>query len=290
MAPPRSTGSATLYFGLVSIPVRFFTATDEDEPVSGNLLHAKCSERVKQVYLCPNPACGEGEAKTPPVVGSDGMVKGYEVQKDQWVTFTKEELEDLEKPKTATIEIAEFVPASTVDPLHYDKPHHLGPDRGAERSYALFAAALQRSSRIALARYSKKGRQHFAMVRSPDGRRLVLQQLLRAELVRSPAEIPLGATEVMGPELELAMELIESLSSETFRPDAYPDQSRDRMLKAIAEKVATKKITVAPASTGPRVIIDLVEALKASVGSLGPRKGPKRAPRGVKARAPAKVG
>jgi DNA end-binding protein Ku len=272
MAPPRSTGSAVLYFGLVSIPVKFYTATDEDEPVAMNRLHAKCGGRLKQQYVCVH----DGE-----LVGNEDMVKGYEVQKDQFVTFSKEEVEALEQPATATIEVAEFVPASTVDSLHYDKAHHLGPDRGAERSYALFAAALARAERVALARYSKKGRQHFAMVRSTDGRRLVLQQLLRAELVRSPAEIPLGSAEVMAPELELAMELVASLSAEKFRPDTYPDESRERTLKLIAEKVATKKISVAPTPSGPRVIVDLVEALK---GSLGPRKGPKKAPRTARPR------
>ena len=267
---PRSTGSATLRFGFVAIPVKLYTATDEEPSLGFNLLHAKCGSRVKQQYVC----LVDGEK-----VEGCGLVKGYEVAKDQFVTFTPAELEALEQAPSPAIEIAEFVPLAEIDPLHYGKGHHLAPAPGAERAYALFGEALLRTRKAGLSRWAKGGSQRFVMVRADAGGRLVLQQLLRAEQVRSGDEL-VTPEPVRVPELELAIELVERRSS-AFRADAYPDEVRARTLERIQEKADGGEIVAAPAPANEPQIIDLLEALKASLQAG--RRGPKRAERAPRA-------
>jgi DNA end-binding protein Ku len=278
--PPRAIASGTVSFGLVSIPVKLYAATQASAGVSFNLLHAKDGSRVKQQYVCAQ----EGVK-----VEREELVKGYEFQKDRYVTFTPEELKALEEAASQAIEIAEFVPAAQVDPVYFDKAYYLGPDKGGDKAYRLLAEALKRSGRAALARYSARGKQYLVLIRPAEGR-LVMQQLLYADEVRPMAEIPVGEAELKEPEVQLALKLVEQTASEEFHPEAYGDAVRKRILEAVEKKVAGQEIQLAPTEEPRAQVIDLMEALKASLAAapvrparvepgLGERKPAKRAPR-----------
>jgi DNA end-binding protein Ku len=252
----RPLASGTVSFGLVSIPIKMFSAAESKAAVSFNLLHGKCKSRLKQQYTCP--ACNESVAR-------DQMVKGYEFAKDQYVSFTDEEMKALAEESQRAIEITEFVPAAAVDPLYFDGAYYLGPDEGGEKAYHLLLQAMLQSGRSALAKWAARGKQHIVLIRpTPQG--LVLQQLLYADEVRSIGEVPLGTAEIKEGELKLAVQLVEQIASDQFRPEAYEDEVKKRTLEAIQRKVEGQEITAAPEK--PRAqVIDLMEALKASLAS-----------------------
>jgi DNA end-binding protein Ku len=263
--PPRPISSGTISFGLVSIPVKLFAATQSSAGVSFNLLHAKDGSRLKQQYVCAQ----EGVK-----VERDEMVKGYEFEKDRYVTFTAEELKALEETASPAIEIAEFVPAAKVDPIYFDKAYYLGPDRGGDKAYRLLSEALSRSGRAALARYAARGKQYLVLIRPLDGR-LVMQQLLYADEVRALSEIPVGEADLKEPEVQLALQLVEQTAREEFHPEAYEDSVRKRILEVVERKIAGQEVAVAPSAEPRAQVIDLMEALKASLAAA-----PARAPAG----------
>lgn len=260
--PPRPLASGTISFGLVSIPVKLYTAT-QPSAVSFNLLHAKDGSRLKQQYVC-----AQDGAK----VERDEMVKGYEFEKDRYVTFTAEELKALEEAASPAIEIAEFVPAAKVDPVYFDKAYYLGPDKGGDKAYRLLSEALSRSGRAALARYAARGKQYLVLIRPLDGR-LVMQQLLYADEVRALGEIPVGEADLKEPEVQLALQLVDQTAREEFHPEAYEDSVRKRILEAVERKVAGQEVAVSPVAEPRAQVIDLMEALKASLAAA-----PARAP------------
>ena len=254
----RAIAGATVSFGLVSIPVKLFAATQASAGVSFNLLHKKCSTRLKQQYICPT----DNE-----IVSRDDMVKGYEFAKDQYVTFTPEELKSLEEKATGSIDIAEFVPLAAIDPVYFDRPYYLGPEKGGDKAYLLLAEAMRESGRAALARYAARGKQYLVMLRpTRDGRALVLQQLLYADEVRPFSEVPMNDAEVREAELKLAKQLIDQIAVETFEPTKYEDDVRKRIEADIKRKVEGQDITVSGPEPEPAPVIDLMEALKASLG------------------------
>ncbi len=255
----RPLASGTVSFGLVSIPIQMFSAGESKAALSFNLLHGKCSHRLKQQYVCPT--CDE-------IVARDQMVKGYEFSKDQYVTFTEEELKALAEAAQRAIEITEFVPAAAVDPLYFDGAYYLGPDKGGEKAYHLLLRAMQQSGRSALAKWAARGKQHLVLIR-PTPKGLVLQQLLYADEVRSISEIPVGEADVKDAELKLAVQLVEQIASDQFRPEAYEDEVKKRTLEAIQRKVEGQEISVAPEKPKAQVI-DLMEALKASLAGKAP--------------------
>jgi len=247
--------SATVSFGMVSIPVNLYSATESKASVSFNLLHDKCKTRLKQQYICPTD---EGE-----IVTRDHMVKGYEFTKGQYVTFTDEEIKALQEESNRLIEITEFLPIAQVDPIFYAGAYYLGPDKGGDRAYQLLAEAMRQTGRCALAKWAARGKQYLVLLR-PVAKGLVLQQLHYPDEIRAFDEVPLGDTEVKDAELGLARQLIEQIATETFDPKQYEDEVRKRMLEAIQRKVDGQEITAAPEQ--PRAqIIDLMEALKASL-------------------------
>ena len=206
----RSIASLTVSFGLVSIPVKLFSATEASKSISFNMLHKACGSRLKQQYIC---------IKEEVVVPREEMVKGYEFAKDQYVMFTPEELKAMEEVGTHTADITEFVPLDSVDPVYFDKAYYLAPDKGGAKPYALLAAALRESNKCALGRWAARGKQYIVMLRPvEDG--IVMQQLLNAEEVRSIKDIEIPDTEVKPQELKLAQMLIEQQSAETFDPSA----------------------------------------------------------------------
>ena len=231
----RSIASLTLSFGLVSIPVKLFSATEASRAISFNLLHQACGSRLKQQYFC---------IKEEVPVAREDMVKGYEFAKDQYVVFTPEELKALEEAGNHTAEIIEFLPIESVDPLFFDKAYYLAPDKGGAKPYALLARALRESRRCALGRWAARGKQYIVMIRPvEDG--LVMQQLLYAAEVRSIKDIDIPQTEVKEAELKLAQQLIEQQASEKFDPTAYTDEVRARIEAAVQKKGEGQQITMA---------------------------------------------
>ncbi len=252
----RSIANATISFGLVSVPVNIFSSSESKASVSFNMLHKKCSTRLKQQYICP---------KDNEIVSRTDTVKGYEFAKDQYVVLSPEELKALEEKATSTIDVIEFVPLAEVDREYLEKVYYLGPDKGGDRAYRLLAAALKESGKAALGQYAARGQQHLVLLRPLDGR-LVMEQLHYSDEVRPTSEVPIPEGEVKEAELKLALMLIDQTSNEKFEPSKYKDTVRERVMETIQKKVEGQDITTgANIETGGDKIIDLMEALKASL-------------------------
>jgi DNA end-binding protein Ku len=256
----RSIASLTISFGLVSIPVKLYSATEASRQISFNLLHKTCGSRLKQQYIC---------IKEDVVVPREEMAKGYEFAKDQYVMFSPEELKAMEEAGTHAADITEFVPIAAIDPVFFDRAYYLAPDKGGAKPYALLAKALREEKRCALGRWAARGKQYIVMIRPvEDG--LVLQQLLYSEEVRSIRDIEIPKTDVRDAELKLARQLIEQQSTDKFDPSAYKDDVRERIEAAVQKKVEGQEITLAEApEPGGAQVVDLMEALRASLGRKG---------------------
>ncbi len=255
----RSIASLTISFGMVSIPVKLYSATEASRAMSFNLLHKTCGSRLKQQYFC---------VKEEVPVAREEMAKGYEFAKDQYVMFSPEELKALEEAGTHSAEITEFVPAKAIDPVYFDKAYYLGPDKGGAKPYALLARALKESGRCALGRWAARGKQYIVLIRPMDTglvEGLVMQQLLYAAEVRSINDLDIPKTDVKPAELKLAQQLIEQQSVDQFDPAAYTDEVRARIEAAIQKKVEGQEITMAEAPEQGAQVIDLMEALRASL-------------------------
>jgi DNA end-binding protein Ku len=240
---------------MVSIPIRLYSASEPSASISFNLLDGKTKTRLKQQYV--NQA---GE-----IVARDQMVKGYEFSKDQFVAFTAEELKAMEEQAQKAIEITEFVPASAVDPVFFDKAYYLGPEKGGEKAYKLLVEAMRQTGKTALAKWAARGKQYLVMIRPAKGG-LVLQQLMYADEVRPISEVPVGDAEIKEGELKLAVQLIEQIAVDEFRPENYEDDVKKRYHEAIQRKIDGQEITAAPEQPKAQ-IIDLMEALKASLAA-----------------------
>ena len=251
----RSIGTGTISFGMVSIPIRLYSAAEASAAISFNLLDGKTKTRLKQQYV--NQA---GE-----IVGRDQMVKGYEFAKDQYVAFTTEELKAMEEQAQKAIEITEFVPAAAVDPVYFDKPYYLGPEKGGEKAYKLLLEAMRQTGKSALARWAARGKQYLVLIRPSKGG-LVMQQLMYADEVRPISEVPVGDAEIKDVELKLAVQLVEQIATDEFHPENYADDVKKRYHEAIQRKIEGQEITAAPEAPKAQ-IIDLMEALKASLAA-----------------------
>jgi DNA end-binding protein Ku len=279
----RPIAAGTISFGLVSIPVKLYAASDASAGVSFNLLHGADGARLKQQYTCTK----DGE-----IVPRDQMVKGYEFSKDRYVTFTAEELKAIEEQSTQSIEVVEFVPIAKVDPVYFDKTYYVGPDKGGAKAYALLSKVMLETKRVALARYAARGKQYLVMLRPVDNANgIVMQQLYYADEVRPFSEVPLEPAEVTDKELDLAKLLVDQRATEKFEPETYEDDVKKRVLGLIQKKVDGQEISLAPPEAGGGQIIDLMEALKASLAKKPEAAASKAAPavdQGTPARKPAK--
>lgn len=263
--PARAISSGTISFGLVSIPVKLYSASGS-KSVRFNWLEPKDKGRVKQQYI----SASTGE----PVERSE-LVKGYEYARGQFVVFTEDELKALEQKSDRTIEIEEFVPIEKVDPLYFDTSSLLGPDKGGAKAYRLLCEALRTSGRVAVGRFSTRGKQQLVLLRPIDDG-LVLHGLHYADEVRRFDDVDLGDDVAFKDgELDLANQLIDQLSSDSFDPDKYEDEYRQAVLSAVDRKVAGEEIVVAADDTPREQIVDLVAALKKS---LAAKKGKKAEP------------
>lgn len=275
--PPHSLGSGTISFGLVSIPVRMYTAAGSGG-VRFNMVHAKCGNRIKQQLFCPV----DNE-----VVERTDIVKGYEYAKDQYVQVKDDELKALEGEASQIIDIAEFVPLPKVDPIYFERTYYLGPDKGGEKAYRLLTDAMTKTNRVALARFVMHGKESLVLIRpAQDG--LMLHTMYFHDEIRDFGEIDKGKdAKIKNGELELALRLIDELSSNEFTPGQYQDEYRLRVLDLINSKVEGKEVT----AVGPQVqraqVIDIMDALKKSLARRGTaeKKPAARARRGETAAA-----
>ena len=275
--PPHSIGSGTISFGLVSIPVKMFTAASS-ESVSFNQLHPKCGGRIRQQLLCPT--CNE-------IVERGTLAKGYEFAKDQYVRVSDDELKSLEGEASKLIDINEFVPLEKVDPIYFEKTYYLGPDKGGEKAYRLLADAMTKSERVAVAKFVMRGKESLVLIRAAqDG--LMLHTMYFADEVRSFGEIDKGqSAKIRDNELALAQQLIDGLSNEEFEPERYADDYRQRVLELIGGKVEGKEIVTAGPPVQRAQVIDLMEALKESLAKHAPTE--KKPPAKVTRRGEAKA-
>jgi DNA end-binding protein Ku len=272
---PRAMASLTISFGLVAIPVKLYSATIASERISFNLVRASDGSRVKQQYVAVN----DGK----PVERAE-MAKGYEFAKDRYVVFSGEELKALEDTTTHSIDIGQFVPLESVDPVYFDGTYYLSPDKGGAKPYSLLSTALRRSKQCAVGRWISRGKEHIVVIR-PIKEGLAMHQLHFQAEVREIKDVGLESVEVSEAELKLADQLIAHLSVDRFDPREYHDEFKDRVAAAIQRKVAGKEVSLAeaPVAQAGGNVIDLMAALKASLDaktakvSVKDRKAPKRA-------------
>jgi DNA end-binding protein Ku len=267
--PPHATGSGTISFGLVSIPIKMYTAISP-AGVSFNMLHAKCGSRLRQQMFCPTDNV---------VVDRNDTVRGYEFAKDQYVRVNDQELKALEGETSKIIDIAEFVPLEKVDPIYFERTYYLGPDKGGEKAYRLLADAMAKSGRVALAKFVMRGKESLVLIRSAnDG--LMMHTMYFADEVRDFGEVDKGqSAKIKGGEMELAQQLIDGLTNDEFKPTQYEDEYRQRVLDLLQKKVEGQEVTVAAPAAPRAQVIDLMEALKESLAKKVPseRKPPVKA-------------
>ena len=252
----RSIATGTISFGLVAIPVKLFSTSESGARIQFNSIHEACGSRIRQQLYCPTDEV---------TVTRDELVKGYEFAKDQYVTFKPEELKEIEVPSTQSIEIKEFVPLDQVDPLYFEKAYYLGPDKGGAKPYALLSEAMKATGRAALARYAARGKDYLVLLRPfEDG--IVMQQLRYSDEIRAFEEVDPSDAEVEEAELALAVQLVEQIASDAVEPEGYRDSVKDKVLAAIEQKVAGQELTFAAKEEPKAQVIDLMAALKASLG------------------------
>jgi DNA end-binding protein Ku len=252
---PRAFASGQIAFGLVSIPVRLFSATEASEKINFHMLHRECGSRIQQHLFCP---------KDERTIDRTEVVKGYEFSKGQYVLFSEEELKALEERATQQIDISEFVPASAIDPIYFAKANYLAPDKGGDRAYALLAKALEQTNRWALAKYAARGKGYLVVIRPLAGG-LVMQTLFYPNEIRSIQDLEIGDAVIKDNELKMAVQLAEMGASEEFHPELYRDEVAERTRELIQKKIDGEEITSAESDEPKAQVIDLMEALKASL-------------------------
>jgi DNA end-binding protein Ku len=295
---PRAFASGQIAFGLVNIPVKLFSATEASEKISFNMLHKDCGNRVQQQLFCP---------KDERTISREEVVKGFEFSRGQYVLFNEEELKMLEEKATQAIEISEFLPKEAIDPIYFAKASYIAPDKGGERAYALLTKALEQTGRWALAKYAARGKQYLVILR-PLGNGIVMQQLFYPNEIRSMDELDLGEPIVKDNELKMAVQLAEMGAADEFHPENYRDEVAERTRALIQRKIDGEEIMSNLVEEPRAQVIDLMEALKASLAkpraakpasssskSSGPTRipakaEPKRAPARASAQKVAKTG
>ena len=255
----RPVGSGNISFGLVSIPVKLFTAT-RSKSVSFNLLHGKDLSRIQQKIYCPVDDA---------IIERSELVRGYEIEKGRYVTFTDEELKSMEARNEHAIEITEFLPLEEVDPVYFEESFYLGAETVAGKAYRLLTDAMAQTERIALGRYTMRGKEHLVLIR-PFGKGLMLHTIYYVDEVRPAEDVDQATSEpAKDAELKLAKRLIEELTGKKFDPSKYHDTYREKVIAAAQQKAEGQEITEAPAEPRRGQVIDLMAALKASLEKRG---------------------
>ncbi len=252
--------SGAISFGLVNVPVKLYSAVSR-KTVRFNQLNAETGNRIAQKRV--DPETGEE-------VGYDQIVKGYELTKDRYVVITPDELDALDPEKTRTVDIEDFVDLDEIDPVYYDHPYYLVPDKGATKAYGLLLGAMKQANKVAIARVVLRSKEQLVAIR-PAGDVLMMETMLfHDEVVPAhdiedlPESKELKATDR---ELKMAQQLIDSLSSE-FDPTSYHDEYREKVLELIEMKASGQEIAVQPEAPEPAKVPDLMAALEASLAAV----------------------
>jgi DNA end-binding protein Ku len=256
----RSIWSGAISFGLVNVPVKLFSAVSR-KTVRFNQLNQETGNRIQQKRVDPDT----GEE-----VPYEQIVKGFELTKDRYVIITPDELDALDPERTRTIDIEDFVDLEDIDPVYYDHPYYLVPDKGAAKAYGLLLNAMEASGKVAIARVVIRSKEALVAIR-PAGDLLMMETMIfhdevvpHDELDDLPDAKDLKASER---ELKMAQQLIDSLSSE-FDPSRYRDEYRDKVLDLIERKAAGEDIAVQPEAPAPAKVPDLMAALEASLAAV----------------------
>jgi DNA end-binding protein Ku len=257
---PRAIWSGAVSFGLVNVPVRMYSAIDEQD-LRFHLLHERDDSRIGYEKIC--------KAEDKPVP-DDEIVKAYEFKDGEYVYVTDEDLEAAEGENYRTIDLQDFVPYDEIDPIYFEKTYYLGPGEGGERAYALLLRAMQESELCGIGTYVMRDKQHLGCLRVRDGV-IQLEKMYFADEIRPTDEIKLGKAKVGQRELEMAAELIERFTG-PFKPEKYEDTYRKRLLDVINAKRKGKDVHVErpPKDEEP---VDIMEALRASIESAQRRSG-----------------
>jgi len=272
----RPLRNATISFGLVSIPVRFYTAT-KSEDVHFNLLHASCGTRVNRKWWCPHHE---------KIVDSDELIRGYAISKSKFVTFADEEIEALETDSNRALDITEFVDLSEIDPIFFEKAYFLGPAPGGGKTYTLLSHAMKKQNKAAVARWVAAGKEHLVVIR-PFEKGLALHTMYYADEVRDFDAIDLEDAPVRDKEIQLAETLINELTEKKFNPMQFKDEYRERLLEQIRAKARGKTIEIeSHEEEKGGEVVDIMEALRRSLGAG--RAPAKRVPARKRAAAPRK--
>jgi DNA end-binding protein Ku len=263
----RPLRTATISFGLVNIPVRFYTAT-KSEDVHFNLLHRECGSRVNRKWWCPQHDT---------MITPEDMIRGYAIAKNTYVTFTDEEIEALESDDNRALDITQFVSLDQIDPVFFERAYFLGPAPGGGKTYKLLAAAMKKQNKVALARWVSSNREHLVVLR-PYENGLILHTMYYADEVRDFGAVEIEDAPLKEKEVKLAEMLIDELTEEKFDPLEYKDEYRARLMERIEEKSRGKAIvTEEREPERPGEVVDIMEALRRSLE--GGRVAAKRAPR-----------
>jgi DNA end-binding protein Ku len=259
----RPIWSGAISFGLVNVPVKLFSAVSPKD-VRFHQIDAKTNSRVRQKRV--SSATGEE-------VPYEQIVKGYELGPDTYVTISPEELEALDPKATKTIDIEDFVDLDMIDPIFYERPYYLVPDKGGTKAYTLLREAMRETNKVGIARVVLRTKQYLAAIR-PKGDVLVLETMLFPDEVVPDEEldVPRDEVEVSDREQKMARQLIDSLSSE-FEPDKYHDEYRERVLELIEQKASGQEIVVEEPTEEPTKVVDLMAALEASLAAVKKDKG-----------------
>ncbi len=248
---PKSIWNGVISFGMVSIPVKLYTAT-EDKDISFNLLHKECGSRLKQLRWCP--------VHERAVEWSE-IARGYEYAKDEYVVMEDSDFEKLPLPSKRTVELSAFVEAQQIDPIYYQRTYYLEPEEKGIKPYALLLRALKEKQLTGIAKIAIRNKEQLCALRPMDGA-LVLETLFYPDEIREvPSELP--ETKVSNVELNMAEALIDLLKAE-FEPENYQDEYREALKQVIDAKLEGEEIS-APKAARPAKITDLMTALKASV-------------------------
>jgi DNA end-binding protein Ku len=256
---PRAIWSGAISFGLVNIPVKLYSAVSR-KTVRFHQIDAESGQRIRQQRV--NPASGDE-------IPYEQIVKGYEISPDRYVTITPEELDALQPQKTRTIDIEEFVDLEQIDPIYYDHPYYLVPDKGAAKAYKLLMDAMAEADKVAIARVVIRSKEALVALRSYSGA-ITMETMLFPDEVVAPDSIEELATDgdvkTTKRELDMAKQLIESLSGD-FNPSEYRDEYREAVLDMIERKAAGETITIEAPEPERQEVPDLMAALEASIAS-----------------------
>jgi DNA end-binding protein Ku len=260
----RSLWSGAITFGLISIPVKLYSSVQE-KSLKFHLLHGEDGGRIKYKRVCD--ICGKE-------VGWDDIIKGYEYSKDHYVTFDDDELAALDVDSIRAIDVVSFVDLEEIDPIYFNKTYYVIPDAPGLKAYKLLAQALEAEREVGIAKVALRDKEHLATIRLKDGV-FVLETMYWPDEIREPEFAELNKrVDVRDAEVKMARQLIQQLTAE-FDPDEFHDEYREKLEQLVDQKQQGQEITVAPEpETEPTKVVDLMEALKASVAEAKKQKKP----------------